>query len=117
MALVPAFLNTQNKTETETETQLWQGRKVILQSLKSDISRFNVDCAASSGLYEAAAGAFGDVGAGGDGDVGECPAPSLAPEECAGAVSNCWSPGQRDTGEEGRLGRLGSCNISPLSAP
>lgn len=70
--------------------------------MKSDISRFNVDCAASTGLYEAAAGAFGDSGAGSDGDVGECPAPSLAPEECAGAVSNCWSPGQRDTGELGR---------------
>jgi len=60
---------------------------------------FNVDCAASEGLYGAAEGAFGNDGgyAGGD-DVGECPAPgNLSPEECAGAVSNCWSPGQRDT--------------------
>jgi len=57
---------------------------------------FNVDCAASTGLYAAAAGAFGDVSGGGD-DVGECPAPSLSGDQCAGAVSNCWSPGQRDT--------------------
>ena len=86
------------------------------ETLKSDISRFNVDCAASTGLYEAAAGAFGDSGAGGDGDVGECPAASLAPEECAGAVSNCWSPGQRDTGEaRGRVqARLDSNDIPPL---
>ena len=33
----------------------------------------------------------------GDSDAGECPAPS-AGGDCAGAVSNCWSPGQRDTG-------------------
>ena len=33
----------------------------------------------------------------GDYDAGECPAPS-AGGDCAGAVSNCWSPGQRDTG-------------------
>ena len=41
-----------------------------------NISRFNVDCAASAGLYSAAEGAFGTSGAeaGGE-DVGECPAP------------------------------------------
>ena len=62
--------------------------------------RFNVDCDASTGLYSAAEGAFGTDGAGADADVGECPAPgNQSPEECAGAVSNCWSPGQRDTGE------------------
>ena len=33
----------------------------------------------------------------GESDAGECPAPS-AGGDCAGAVSNCWSPGQRDTG-------------------
>merc|ERR1712107_151492 len=43
-------------------------------------------------------GAFGSsaAGSGGDSDAGECPAPS-AGGDCAGAVSNCWSPGQRDT--------------------
>ena len=56
-----------------------------------------MDCASSTGLYEAAAGAFGDSGSDGE-DIGECPVPSLGPEECEGAVSNCWSPGQRDTG-------------------
>ena len=62
--------------------------------------RFNVDCDASAGLYSAAEGAFGTDGAGADSDVGECPAPAnKSPEECAGAVSNCWSPGQRDTGQ------------------
>ena len=87
-------------------------------------SRFNVDCGAASGLYGAAEGAFGSSAAGsggrslageylshladvdliinffsivGDSDAGECPAPS-AGGDCAGAVSNCWSPGQRDTG-------------------
>ena len=35
-----------------------------------------------------------------DGDIGQCPVPgNLTPEDCAGAVSNCWSPGQRDTGQ------------------
>ena len=39
------------------------------------------------------------LGAGGDaGDAGQCPAASpLSDAECAGAVSTCWSPGQRDT--------------------
>ena len=61
--------------------------------------RFNVDCEASAGLYGGAEGAFGSSSGGGsDGsDAGECPAPS-AGADCAGAVSNCWSPGQRDTG-------------------
>jgi len=61
---------------------------------------FNVDCEASTGLYGLAEGAFGTAGgAGGDsGDAGQCPAASpLSDTECAGAVSTCWSPGQRDT--------------------
>ena len=58
-----------------------------------------MDCGAAASLYGGVEGAFGsDGGAGGDGDVGECPAPSSG-DDCAGAVSNCWSPGQRDTGE------------------
>jgi len=60
---------------------------------------FNVDCEAAAGLYGAAEGAFGTSGSGagaGGSDAGECPAPS-AGADCAGAVSNCWSPGQRDT--------------------
>ena len=32
-----------------------------------------------------------------DDDVGQCPAPGE--KDCAGAISNCWSPGQRDTGD------------------
>ena len=66
------------------------------------LSRFNVDCAASPGLYSGVEGAFGVAsGSGGyEAEVGECPAPRPgSPGECAGAVSNCWSPGQRDTGE------------------
>ena len=63
--------------------------------------RYNVDCAAAEGLYGLAEGAFGsDAGAGGEGGAGggECPAASpLSDAECAGAVSNCWSPGQPDT--------------------
>ena len=55
---------------------------------------FNVDCSASASLYPAVEGAFGQ--AGGSGDVGQCPAPPGG-LDCAGAVSNCWSPGQRDT--------------------
>merc|ERR1712107_546691 len=60
---------------------------------------FNVDCLASEGLYGGAEGAFGTAGGSGVGDdVGSCPAVSPgSPEECAGAVSTCWSPGQRDT--------------------
>lgn len=61
---------------------------------------YNVDCAAAEGLYGLAEGAFGsDAGAGGEGGAGgECPAASpLSDAECAGAVSNCWSPGQPDT--------------------
>jgi len=57
---------------------------------------FNVDCEASASFYPAVEGAFGGPG-GGDGDSGgQCPAPS-AGLDCSGAVSNCWSPGQRDT--------------------
>ena len=59
--------------------------------------RFNVDCGAAAGLYGAAEGAFGSSGGDSDSDAGECPAPSDG-GDCAGAVSNCWSPGQRDTG-------------------
>lgn len=65
--------------------------------------RYNVDCAAAEGLYGLAEGAFGnDAGAeggdGGSGGGGQCPnANPLSDAECAGAVSNCWSPGQPDT--------------------
>ena len=54
---------------------------------------------ASEGLYGGAEGAFGTAGGSGGGDdVGSCPAVSPgSPDECAGAVSTCWSPGQRDT--------------------
>ena len=31
------------------------------------------------------------------GEVSSCPAPSSG-TDCGGSVSNCWSPGQRDTG-------------------
>ena len=55
---------------------------------------FNVDCSASASLYPAVEGAFGQ--AGGDGDGGQCPA-QAGGVGCAGALSNCWSPGQRDT--------------------
>ena len=65
--------------------------------------RYNVDCAAAEGLYGLAEGAFGnDAGAeggseGGSGG-GQCPnANPLSDAECAGTVSNCWSPGQPDT--------------------
>ena len=67
---------------------------------RENISRFNVDCQASAGLYGLAEGAFGTAGgSGGEGDdAGQCPAASaLSDAECAGAVSTCWSPGQRDT--------------------
>jgi len=58
---------------------------------------FNVDCQASASLYPAVEGAFGGSGVGGaGGGGGQCPAPG-AGLDCAGAVSNCWSPGQRDT--------------------
>ena len=54
-----------------------------------------MDCGAAVSLYGAVEGAFGSGG----GDVGECPAATArSEEECAGTVSNCWSPGQRDTG-------------------
>ena len=61
--------------------------------------RYNVDCAASEGFYGLAEGAFGSGSSGNGGDGGgECPAANpLSDAECAGAVSNCWSPGQPDT--------------------
>ena len=57
-----------------------------------------MDCGAAASLYGAVEGAFGTAGGvGGDDDIGTCAAPSDG-SDCAGAVSNCWSPGQRDTG-------------------
>ena len=63
------------------------------------ISRFNVDCSSAAQLYGGAEGAFGvsDGSDGSDGSELQCAAP--AREQCQGAVSNCWSPGQRDTGQ------------------
>lgn len=67
---------------------------------------YNVDCAASTGLYGAAEGAFGGEGgaagvggaAPGSSGAGSCPAASPLPaDQCAGTVSNCWSPGFTDT--------------------
>ena len=60
------------------------------------ISRFNVDCSSSTELYGGVEGAFG-VSVGSGGSELQCAAPTKA--ECQGAVSNCWSPGQRDTGQ------------------
>ena len=68
---------------------------------------FNVDCGAAAGQYGAVAGAFGGAGSGagsGAGEAGECPAPSNT--YCEGAVSNCWSPGQRDTGQNQTLNMM-----------
>ena len=62
------------------------------------ISRFNVDCSSSIELYGGVEGAFG-VSVGSGGSELQCAAPTKA--ECQGAVSNCWSPGQRDTGQSG----------------
>ena len=87
-----------------------------------------MDCAGSAGLYSGVAGAFGTAPGGGGGSygglgdygsysyddydptdvpadqarpdsAGTCPAPADT-LQCAGAVSNCWSPGQRDTGPQ-----------------
>lgn len=59
---------------------------------------YNVDCAAAKGLYGLAEAAFGQQEGDSPGDAGNCPAASPgSPAECAGAVSTCWSPGQRDT--------------------
>jgi len=55
---------------------------------------FNVDCGVATSLYPGVEGAFGQFG---ETDVGSCPAPSLGGAQCEGAVSNCWSPGQRDS--------------------
>ena len=80
--------------------------------LNTSSSRFNVDCLASEGLYGGAEGAFGTAGGSGGGDdVGSCPAVSPgSPDECAGAVSTCWSPGQRDTDCPGN----GLCCVSDM---
>ena len=61
-----------------------------------------MDCASSINLYAAAEGAFGTVAGGGEysDEVGTCPAPDTG-RDCTGTVSNCWSPGQRDTGNIG----------------
>ena len=61
-----------------------------------------MDCAVSEQYYSLAEGAFGSDGGNGGGNGGggggQCPAASpLSDAECAGAVSNCWSPGQSDT--------------------
>ena len=59
-----------------------------------------MDCAVSEQYYSLAEGAFGsDGGSGGNGGGGgQCPAANaLSDAECAGAVDNCWSPGQSDT--------------------
>ena len=71
-----------------------------------------MDCLASEGLYGGAEGAFGTAGGSGGGDdVGSCPAVSPgSPDECAGAVSTCWSPGQRDTDCPGN----GLCCVSDM---
>ena len=68
-------------------------------------SRFNVDCASSADLYSGAVGAFGSntgySGDTGDSGAGQCPAPGdKTTEQCQGAVSNCWSPGFTDTGDQ-----------------
>jgi len=55
---------------------------------------FNVDCGAALSFYPGVEGAFGQFG---EDDAGACPAPSLGGSQCDGAVSNCWSPGQRDS--------------------
>ena len=64
-------------------------------------NRYNVDCAEAEGLYGLAEGAFGSAAGGAEGGSsggGQCPnANPLSDAECAGAVSNCWSPGQPDT--------------------
>ena len=59
-----------------------------------------MDCAASETYYSLAEGAFGTQGGngGGNGGSGQCPNVNpLSDAECAGVVSNCWSPGQGDT--------------------
>ena len=62
--------------------------------MKHSTFRFNVDCDAPVGLYGGAVAAFGV-------SVSEEVCPALRPgAECNGAVSNCWSPGQKDTGEK-----------------
>ena len=60
-----------------------------------------MDCTASEEFYSLAEDAFGstvDAGTSGNGGGGSCPNVNpLSDAECAGAVSNCWSPGQGDT--------------------
>lgn len=85
---------------------------------------YNVDCAAASGLYGLAEGAFGvSDAAGGSGDAGSCPAANpLSPDQCAGSVSTCWSPGQRDTDCPGNGlccfdGCANTCDGEPIANP
>ena len=53
----------------------------------------------AEGAFGSGGDGGGSNGGGGDGGAGECPAATpLSDAECAGAVSNCWSPGQPDTG-------------------
>merc|ERR1712106_1263659 len=57
---------------------------------------FNVDCTSAPGFYSLSEGAFGTSGLQ-SADAGTCSAADiLSPDYCQGAVSNCWSPGQRD---------------------
>lgn len=85
---------------------------------------YNVDCAAATGLYGLAEGAFGvSDAAGGSGDAGSCPAANpLSPDQCAGSVSTCWSPGQRDTDCPGNGlccfdGCANTCDGQPIAKP
>jgi len=85
---------------------------------------YNVDCAAASSLYGLAEGAFGvSDAAGGSGDAGSCPAANpLSPDQCAGSVSTCWSPGQRDTDCPGNGlccfdGCANTCDGEPIAKP
>lgn len=84
---------------------------------------YNVDCAAASGLYGLAEGAFGTAGGADGGDAGSCPAADpLSPDQCAGSVSTCWSPGQRDTDCPGNGlccfdGCANTCDGQPAAKP
>ena len=68
------------------------GGKGTCSVTATSVLRFNVDCGAAVGQYSAVKGAFG----GGEYEETQCPAPAPG-LDCVGALSNCWSPGQRDT--------------------